>query len=150
MKKKIAGILFCLTSLLTFSQSEIRTTDASEKDIYDWISFMSKGDLFISENLKEKEFPKGEVLRLIITTSEIYNGIYIESGIQSEGGEKMSIKWRRKMNEDDFYTNFSLTGEFTGIEFLKWTSWNSFVLKIQGKKYLFTEVQKTTVKVEKI
>ena len=134
--------------LTAYSQSEIRTKNASEKDIYGWVSFMSKGDLFLNDSQKEMEFPKGEVLRLLITTSGNYNGIYIEGGIQGEG-RRMELKWRRKINEDDLYSNFPIKGEFSEVAFVKWNSWNSFTLKIQGIEYLFSNAQNTPVKVEK-
>ena len=85
MKNILVAIIFSLSMFTTYSQSEIRTEDSTGKDIYGWVSFMTKGNLFITASEKEKELPMGEVLRLLITTSEIYKGIYIESGIQNQG-----------------------------------------------------------------
>jgi hypothetical protein len=133
-----------------YSQSEIRTFDKSEKDIYKWITTISKGDLFIPENQNNKEFPNGEFYRLIITTSGIYNGIYIEKGSESENGGGTEIVWRRSVNEDDLYSNFQLTGEFSDINFIKWNSWNSFILRIQGENYLFNKIDKTEIEVQKL
>ena len=148
MKNILVFFVFCLVTVGIHSQSQIRTKNAMTKDIYGWVSFMTKGNLFINESEKEKEFPVGEVLRLLITTSEIYNGIYIEGGTQNSGG-KMELKWRRKINENDLYSNFPIKGEFTNVEFVKWNSWNSFTLKIQGIEYMFNEVQKSPILVEK-
>jgi hypothetical protein len=100
-----------INSFFVYSQSEIRTSDRSNKDIYNWITSISKGDLFIRENQKNKEFPIGEFYRLIITTSEIYNAIYIEKGIEGANGGGPEIVWKRLVNEDDLYSNFSLKGE---------------------------------------
>jgi hypothetical protein len=147
--RKILIIIFTIINVAHgYSQSEIRTSDASEKKIYNWITGINKGDLFIPENQKREEFPIGEFYRLIITTSEIYNGIYIEKGIESENGGGTKIVSKRLINEDDLYSNFSLRGEFAGITFVKWNSWNSFVLKIHGENYNFTQIDKTEIKVE--
>ena len=62
----------------------------------------------------------------------------------------MELKWRRKINEDDLYSNFPIKGEFSEVEFVKWNSWNSFILKIQEIEYLFSDAHNTPVKVEKI
>lgn len=144
-------ILFTIiNSFVVFSQSEIRTSDKSEKDIYKWITTISKGELFIPENQNLKEFSIGEFYRLIITTSEIYNGIYIEKGIESENGGGTKIVWKRLINENDLYSNFNLRGEFSGVKFVKWNSWNSFILKIQGEKYKFNHIEKKGIEVEKM
>jgi hypothetical protein len=150
MKKTIIILLTIVNSFFVYSQSEIRTSDKSEKDIYNWITTISKGELFIPENQKTKEFPIGEFYRLIITTSEIYNGIYIEKGIESESGGGTKIIWKRLVNENDLYSNFHLRGEFSGVEFVKWNSWNSFILKIQGEKYKFNHIDKKGIEVEKM
>ena len=139
-----------INSFAVYSQSEIRTSDQSEKDIYKWITTISKGELFIPEKENNEEFAVREFYRLIITTSEIYNGIYIEKGIESENGGGTKIIWKRLVNEDDLYSNFSLRGEFSSVEFIKWNSWNSFILKIQGKEYQFNGIEKTEIKVEKL
>jgi len=150
MKKTIILFLTIINSFVVYSQSEIRTSDKSKKDIYNWITIISKGELFISENQKTKEFPIGEFYRLIITTSEIYNGIYIEKGIESESGGGTKIIWKRLVNENDLYSNFHLKGEFSDIEFVKWSSWNSFILKIQGGKYKFNNIDEKEIEVEEI
>ncbi|MGY5353553.1 hypothetical protein [Wenyingzhuangia sp. IMCC45467] len=150
MKKTIIILFTIINSFYIHSQSEIKTSDTSEKDIYKWITSISKGNLFIAENQKKEEFPVGEFYRLIITTSEIYNGIYIEKGIESENGGGTKIIWKRLVNEDDLYSNFHLKGEFSGVEFVKWNSWNSFILKIQGEKYKFNNINKKGIIVEKM
>ena len=150
MKKTIIILFTFINSLFVYSQSEIRTYDKSEKDIYKWITTISKGDLFIPENQNNKEFPIGEFYRLIITTSEIYNEIYIEKGSESENGGGTEIVWKKLINEDDLYSSFHLTGEFSDIKFVKWNSWNSFILRIQEENYLFNEIDKAEIKVEKL
>ncbi|WP_397447798.1 hypothetical protein [Polaribacter sp. R77954] len=97
-----------------------------------------------------RNFQLENFYRIIITTSGIYNGIYIEKGIESENGGGTKIIWKRLVNEDDFYSNFSLKGEFSGVEFIKWNSWNSFIVKIQGKEYQFNGIEKTEIKVENL
>ena len=150
MKKTLIFLFTIINASYGYSQTEIRTSDVSEKNIYNSITYINKGDLFIPENEKREEFPVGEFYRLIITTSEIYNGIYIEKGIESENGGGTKIVWKKHINEDDLYSNFSLRGEFAGITFVKWNSWNSFILKIQGENYKFTEIDKKKLKVEKL
>ncbi len=150
MKKTIIILFAIINSCVLYSQSEIRTSDTSEKNIYNWITTISKGKLFIPENQKTKEFPIGEFYRLIITTSEIYNSIYIEKGIESENGGGTKIVWKRLVNEDDLYSNFSLKGEFSDIKFIKWNTWNSFVLRMHEKNYLFNQIDKTEIKVEEL
>ena len=139
-----------MNSFVVNSQSKITTTDKSEKNIYKWITTISKGELFIPENQKKEEFLIGEFYRLIITTSGIYNEIYIEKGIESENGGGTKIIWKRLVNENDLYSNFDLTGEFSGIKFIKWNSWNSFTLRIQRENYRFNKIHKTEIEVEKL
>jgi hypothetical protein len=150
MKIPITLFFTIIYSFVVYSQSDIRTSDKSDNDIYNWITTISKGELFIPEYQKTKEFPIGEFYRLIITTSEIYNGIYIEKGIENENGGGTKIVWKRLINENDFYSNFNLKGEFTGVEFIKWNSWNSFNLKIQDEKYKFNHIDKEVIEVEKM
>lgn len=150
-KIKIVIIFFTLLKcVITYSQNEIGTTDKSEENIYKWITSISKGDLFIPEDESEKEFPLGESYRLIITTSEIYNGIYIEKIIEGENGGIIKIAWKRIINENDLYNKFPLRGEFAGVEFINWNNWNSFNIKIQGELYKFSEIEKMKIKVEKM
>lgn len=150
MKKTIIILLTIINYFVVYSQSEIRTSDKSEDNIYKWITTISKGELFIPENQNTEEFPIGEFYRLIITTSEIYNGIYIEKGIESENGGGTKIVWKRLISENDLYSNFNLKGEFSAVEFVKWNSWNSFILKIQGEKYKFNHIEKKGIEVEKM
>lgn len=150
MKKTIIILFTIINSFFAYSQSEIRTSDKSDKDIYKWITTISKGDLFIPKNQNNKEFTTGEFYRLIITTSEIYNGIYIEKGFEGENGGGTEIVWKRLVNEEDLYSRFNLAGEFSGIKFVKWNSWNSFTLSIQEENYRFNNIDKTVIEVEKL
>ncbi|WP_397447797.1 hypothetical protein [Polaribacter sp. R77954] len=62
MKKTTIILLLIINSFVVYSQSEIRTSDKSEKDIYKWITTISKGELFIPEKENNEEFPIGEFL----------------------------------------------------------------------------------------
>lgn len=83
-------LTFVLIGLFCFGQNSISTLNKTNSDIYVWTTFLSEGQ---NNLIKDKsEFGTVEFCRVIITTSEIYNDLYIEYGTSSiEGGEKKII-----------------------------------------------------------
>ena len=125
MKLIILFSIFLTFSSRLFSQiKEIKTFDNSTKEYYQDITFLTEG----KSNLTNKNTDKESVIayRLIIITSEIFDNLIIEKvSYGSEGGNKQIIS-KRKVDIDSLWHLFNLKGEISGIEFLKWISWNSF------------------------
>ena len=69
-------ISILLSSFLSFGQEcIIKTLDKSNLDYYAEMTFLSEGEINWSEDKPGNEI--GIAFRLVITTSEIYNAIYI-------------------------------------------------------------------------
>lgn len=129
-------LVSCIASL--GQECTIRTLQKSDQDYYTEITFLSEGATNWTEDKSGNEI--GIAFRLVIVTSEIYDAIYLEKvSFGSEGGGK-KILWKRLLNTDDLIQNFNITGEFSGVEFIKWMSWSSFELQIQNKKILFQNI----------
>lgn len=134
-------IVGCRISAQTY---ETPTTDKSNKDYYPWITFLSEG-----ETKWNSDDETGLAYWLIIATSEIYDGILIEKiSCGSEGGNK-TILWRRLVNTDRLIKALNIEGEFSGVTFIKWISWDSFQLKISDKIIQFKDLESNDIKIEK-
>jgi hypothetical protein len=114
-----------------FCQNFVRAVDKTDADIYPWITFLSENESqFESENQTSVE-----CFRVVITTSEIYNSLYIEKVIMGEEGGGKKIAWRRMLNEDDMRIHLELKGEFAGIQFIAWTGNDSFKFSMHGRTF---------------
>jgi hypothetical protein len=127
---------------IVYDKEKIRTFDRTSDDIYPWITTLDEGPF----NETDSTF---EFFRIVITTSEIYNGIYIERCSQGLEGGGRRIKWRRLIDDEELTEKFSLRGEFAGVTLRGWRGWNSFALNILGDKYVFVELENELVTVQK-
>ena len=124
---------------------QIKTIEKSNLNQYPWITFLSMGD-----EKWNKEETRGIAFRFVITTSEIYDQIIIE-GIQfgEEGGGK-TVFFSRQVDLSELAESFKISGEISGIEFIKWNEWNSFEVKILDRKFLFKNIEKPILNVKEI
>lgn len=145
MRRYILIFSIILSCCSVYGQElNVKTIDKSNQDYYEWITFLSEGET----NWDGDNF--GVAYRAIITTSEIFNDIYIEKvSVGEEGGGK-KIEWKRLVDRDNLISNFKLKGEFSGVVFIKWTTWNSFELNIQDKRLLFTNLESDKIQVKRI
>jgi len=144
--KRITTLILILTGIICKGQNLIKTFDETNSDIYAWTTFLSEGQNNLLED--KSEFVTIEFCRVIITTSEIYNDIYIEYGTSSiEGGGK-KIKKKSLISRDDLREYLQIRGEFAGLEFIKWTSWNSCKFKMHGKEFEIFNIEKETINIK--
>lgn len=129
MKKIFFLIAILIQSFTTFSQTLEVRPDLNTEDIFTNVTFLQE-----SPNFHDKLIGVDYAFRFIITTSEIYDQIYIEKVTYgSEGGSKQ-VKWRKKMNMDAFY-ELGVTGEIFNVKFNNWTDEESFNLTIHDIEY---------------
>jgi len=135
-------ILNCIS--ICGQEINVNTIDKSNQDYYIWITFLSEGDTNWDED------NGGVAYRAILTTSEIYNDIYIEKVSVGEEGSGKKIEWKRLVDRNNLISNFRLKGEFSGVIFIKWTTWNSFELNIHDKRFLFKNLESDKIQVREL
>ncbi len=145
MKRYVLIFSIILSCVSVYGQEiNVKTIDKSNQDYYKWITFLSEGETnWDGDN-------GGVAYRAIITTSEIYNDIYIEKVSVGKEGSGKKIEWKRLVDRDNLISSFRLKGEFSGVVFIKWTTWNSFELNIQDKILLFTNLESDKIQVKRI
>ena len=97
-----------------------------------------------------KEETRGIAFRFIITTSEIYDQIIIEEIQFGEEGGGKTVFFSRQGDLSELAESFKISGEISGIEFIKWNEWNSFEVKILDRKFLFKNIEKPILNVKEI
>lgn len=112
--------------------------------IYPLITFMAEGP----PSSPGDDSEGGSYHRLVITTSGIQNRIYIESGDMNLNGEYRSIGSRRLIDDAEFVEKFSIQGKLSGVTFIDWNSWDSFVLEIGGIEYIFKDIGNNPVTIQ--
>ena len=104
-----------------------------KKDYYTWITSLNEGPVkWLAEPESETE---GRAYRICITTSEIYNNLYIEQVILGTEGCCKKIAWKKELDLYDLFKEFKLTGEVTNVEFSKWLDNTTCYLSIQERTY---------------
>lgn len=147
MKAKTLFIVLILFGCnhLFGQEKQIKTIERSNLIRYPWITFLSMGDE--KWNMEET---LGIAFRFIITTSEIYDQIFIEEiHIGEEGGGK-TVFFTRQVDLQELAKSFKILGEISGIEFIKWNEWNSCEVKILDREFLFTNIEKPILNVKEI
>jgi hypothetical protein len=88
---------------------------AAKADYYPWVTFLSEGPIDWFSN-DESAPVQGRAYRLVITTSEIYNTVYIEMVTFGGEGCCKKLKSVRKFDIAYFCKTFNFIGEQTGFE----------------------------------
>ncbi|NUQ81381.1 MAG: hypothetical protein HUU10_07190 [Bacteroidetes bacterium] len=112
----------------------LESEDIEDNIFYTWVTFLSESKILWSEN----DSTRSVAFRVLITTSEIYNYIYIEKITYGEEGFGKRIEYRSRLNTIIFSDKFKITGEFTGVKFSNWISYNSFIFTIDNKRFELT------------
>jgi len=145
MRRYILIISIILSCVFARGQEvNVKTIDKSNQDNYKWITFLSEGET------NWDGYNGGVAYRAILTTSEINNDIYIEKVSVGEDGGGKKIEWKRLVDRYNLIANFALRGEFSGVVFIKWTTWNSFELNIQDKRLLFKNLESDKIQVKEL
>ncbi len=141
-------ILLFAFPVLSFGQVEKLSLIETNKDNYRWITFLSQGDIdWLDEPINEVE---GIAFRFIVTTSDIYNQMYIEKVTFGMEGCCKKISSKRELPIDNVFKLFGLKGERAGVEFGEWKSPTSFEFKIYDNKFLVEDTHKDKVLISKI
>lgn len=141
MKAKVLFLIMLTACIYADAQKkQIKTTDETNENYYEWITYLNEGEIQWNDN-------NGVAFRFVITTSEIYDAIYIEKiYIGEEGGGKKILK-KRLVNMLNLAELYNLKGEISGIEFIKWDSWNTFEVKILNKTFKFEDIDNDIISV---
>jgi hypothetical protein len=145
--KNIVLIPFIFIAIVSFDQKETISLVETDEDYYQWITFLSEGEIsWVAEPIGEVE---GISFRLIITTSDIYNNIYIEKITYGMEGCCKKIVYKKEIPLSDIFKRFKLNGERSGVEFVKWLNPTSFELKIYDDIYRIWDIDKSKIAIEK-
>lgn len=82
---------------------------------------------------------------MVITTSEIYNSVYIEEITRGPEGCCLELREARKIDLEEFRNKFSLIGETSGFRVLGWNSPRSFNFSIHDRKFKVTKVGSASI-----
>jgi hypothetical protein len=140
-------LLFCF-SIQAFTQKQSFTVQEIDKDYYKWISLMSEGKTTWFEDPIDNV--AGISYRFVITTSEIYNNIYVEKVTVGPEGGGRKIASKRSLPIDDIFISFNIPGERAGVEFESWQSPSSVVITIYKKRYLIEDIDKSDVLISEL
>lgn len=111
------------------------------KDYYAWITFLNEGPVnWLDEPEGEIE---GRAYRTCITTSEIYNSLYIEEVTFGTEGCCKQIASKKELDLYELFIQFGLTGEVANVEFSKWVDKSTFQLQIHNQLFSVTVKQNT-------
>ncbi|MFC2152535.1 hypothetical protein ACFLSE_08410 [Bacteroidota bacterium] len=136
--KRLFFIFLIAFPFLSFGQTKGLKLVETEKDYYQWITFLSEGDIdWLDIPIQGVE---GVSYRVIVTTSEIYNQIYIETATFGTEGCCKKITDKRELPLKDVFKVFNLKGEITGIEFVEWIHSVSFIFKIGNEKFKVEDI----------
>ena len=133
MKYFLLPIFFITICKSTSGQSAEFKLKPVKKDYYTWITSLNEGPVkWLAEPENEIE---GRAYRICITTSEIYNSLYIEQVTFGTEGCCKKIAWKKQLDLYDLFREFKLTGEVTNVEFSKWLNNTTCYLSIQERTY---------------
>ena len=119
-------------------------TSPAKPPSYQWITFLSQGPIDWFEE-DENAPVQGRAYRLVITTSEIYNGVYIETVTFGREGCCKKLRSVRMFDLNAFCKAFNFIGEQSGFEFIKWLSKTSFLFRYHDRKFVMSEIGKNRV-----
>ena len=133
------SILFLLCNFC-FAQQSFYFQTKDEKPDYNLITGVEVGEPIYSDSSES-----GVRYRIIITTFEIYQNIFIEQ--QSLGAEAIpdSTNWSKLIKLYDIVTFYKISSEQQHVSDLQFISPKSFVFSMGGKKFRVNEIDKEQV-----
>ncbi len=141
------SVTICI-SLVAFTQKQSFDCFETKDDYYKWISFLSEGKINWFDDIVDNV--EGESYRFVVTTSEIYNQIYIERITLGPEGCCRKLASKKEIPIDKIFIAFNIAGERSGVKFIDWKSSTSLVFSIYDKKYLIEDIDKDKVLISKI
>jgi hypothetical protein len=146
MKRFIISV-YLLMSLAACGQEFTFKLGKVDKDYYTWITTLEEGPT----NWLDK--PVNEVYgfsyRFVITTSEIYNQLFIEKVTYGDEGSGKKLIIKREIPIDEMFDKLALKGERAGVEFIKWIDSTSFIIRVQKQNFLISDIGNETIRIQK-
>jgi hypothetical protein len=130
--------------LLSWADPTTIPTSPAKAQSYQWITFLSQGPInWFGKD--ENALVHGRAYRVVITTSEIYNDIYIETVTLGREGCCKKLKSVRKFDLNAFCKAFNFIGEQAGFEFVKWVSRTWFLFRYHQREFVMSDIGKNPV-----
>lgn len=148
MVKFVFFSAFICISSFVYSQKQSIVCLETNDDYYKWISFLSEGKIDWFDDIIDNV--EGESYRFVVTSSEIYNNIYIERITLGPEGCCRKIVSKKEVPIDNVFKAFNITGERSGVQFIDWKSPTSLVFSIWGNKYLMENINEDKVLISKL
>ncbi|WKK82935.1 hypothetical protein [Marivirga arenosa] len=118
-----------------------------EKDYYAWITSLNEGPIeWLTVSTNDID---AKAYRIVITTSEIYNSLYVETVVFGNEGCCKRIVAKHQIDLYDLFSKLKMSGEITNIEFTKWLNNGEFEMNIQDQSYLLS-IEEDHVEVSQI
>lgn len=146
-------ILLVGSGLAMGQELTVSTKTLDSVTYYTWLTFLTEGPgewRIVENNPPADPVTRTVAYRVGITTSEIYNKIYLEMITYGDEGCCKKIEEIRKINDRKFAEKFKIGGEFSGFEFIKWLSPTSFEVKMKERNFKFYDIQNSDIKVVEI
>ena len=124
----------------------IDTSPKQATDYYPWITFLSEGPTNWLEEDSSFEI-QGRAYRIVVTTAEIYNRVYIEEITKGDEGCCVKVASNRELDLDQFMKKYGFIGEKSGFKFLQWLSSTSFEFQFRNKKFQAINIENEKVKI---
>lgn len=142
-----AGIILSLAIGSASAQVFSVPSSPAKADYYVWITFLTEGSVdWITED--EAAQIQGRVHRVVVTTSEIYDNVYIETLSVGREGCCKKLERVRKFGFEAFCKKIQCVGEQSGFEFVRWLSETSFVFRYHDREYVMSAIDKREFNVE--
>jgi hypothetical protein len=117
-----------------------------DQDYYAWITSLNESP--INWLKKSENDIRGRAYRICITTSEIYNSLYIEEVTFGSEGCCKKILSKKELDLYELFKEYQIRGEVTNVKFLKWIDATTCQLTIKDKIYSVSNLDSDIVKVE--
>ena len=92
----------------------------------------------------------GRSYRVVVTTAEIYNRLFIEEITSGDEGCCVKVASIKKVDLEQLATIYGFRGELTGFKFIRWRSPTNFEFLFHGRSFLASEIDKGLIKLKEI
>jgi hypothetical protein len=129
MRQLILTFIFISSFVFANGQSVELELKPVKKDYYAWITSLNEGPINWLD--KREGDVRARAFRTCITTSDIYNSLYIEEVTLGNEGCCKQIASKKELDLYTLFEKFELTGEVANVTFSKWVNKTTFELQIQ-------------------
>jgi hypothetical protein len=144
--KHLLVICLFLVQFASYGQEFNFKTKQENQDYYAYITYLSQGPIdWLTETVDNVD---GYSYRFIIVTSEIYENLYIEKISLGYEGNSKKLLFKRKIPLDEVFQKFGVEGERSGIEFIKWIDFTSFIIRFHSTNYVVSDIVNENIKIK--